>query len=321
VRAVGGTITRRQRHLPHVIAAARKRPQPEAAVAGPWREGMPSRERCPTPAPTASSGDVAARTTPIRGDQPTSRPDRSPVRRPGGGSPSARGRRWSSWRGPCPARRLGPGVARDSTSWPRPSEARAIWRRSRSDEATDGCGTDTVAAQGDACLISQGSVEWRGFGMAEPAKARPQAFSASRSGLEPRGRTWLSSAGDCRWTATPVRKPQRPVARGRPAYESARRQPALRPHGQRLLAALRRNQDARPARNRKPNTPCSGSTATGMGVIGLAGKPMATSSSCAAGEKSKTRSTARWNQPTSRRARLAGPGSPLNVAMRSGRSV
>jgi hypothetical protein len=100
-------------------------------------------------------------------------------------------------------RRPGPRLERDSTSWPRRSEARAIWRRSRSDGATDWCGTDTVAAQGDVCLTSQRSVEWRASGIAETSKARPQVFSASRSGLEPRAQTWLPSAGDCRWTTTP----------------------------------------------------------------------------------------------------------------------
>jgi hypothetical protein len=51
-------------------------------------------------------------------------------------------------------------------------------------------------------VFADHGVEWRASGIAETSKARPQAFTASRSGLEPRAQTWLPSAGDCRWTTT-----------------------------------------------------------------------------------------------------------------------
>jgi hypothetical protein len=80
-------------------------------------------------------------------------------------------------------RRPGPRLERDSTSWPRRSEARGTWRRSRSDGPTDWCSSDAVAAQGDFCVAWPRSVEWRASGVAGTSGQRPDALSASRSTL------------------------------------------------------------------------------------------------------------------------------------------
>jgi hypothetical protein len=76
----------------------------------------------------------------------------------------------ASSRGPgtrprVPVRRHGcqldPRLEFDSIWWPRPSEARGIWRRSRSGGQTERCGSGAFAGKGDVCLASERSIERR----------------------------------------------------------------------------------------------------------------------------------------------------------------
>jgi hypothetical protein len=54
---------------------------------------------------------------------------------------------------------LEPRLELDSIWWPRPSEARGTWRRSRSGGQTERCGSGAFAGKGDVCLASERSIE------------------------------------------------------------------------------------------------------------------------------------------------------------------
>jgi len=113
----------------------------------------------------------------------------------------------SRYRPTAPVRRhacqLDPRLELDSSWWPRPSEARGTWRRSRSGGPTERCGSGAVAGRGDVCLASERSIEWRASGISETSNPGPKAFSASRSDLVLRAQMSLLSIGECRWTTTP----------------------------------------------------------------------------------------------------------------------
>jgi hypothetical protein len=111
----------------------------------------------------------------------------------------------------APLRRHGcqpePRLELDSIWWPRPSEARGTWRRSRFDVETDCCGSAAFAGRGDVCLASERSIEWCASGISETSNPRPKALSASRSDLVLRARMPLFSVGECRWTTTAGHEP------------------------------------------------------------------------------------------------------------------
>src|ERR1019366_10561456 len=68
---------------------------------------------------------------------------------------------------------------------------------------TERCGSGASAGQGDVCLASERSIEWRASGTSETSNPRPKAFSASRFDLELGAQISLFSVGECRWTTTP----------------------------------------------------------------------------------------------------------------------
>jgi hypothetical protein len=150
----------------------------------------------------------------------------------------------ASSRGPdirptAPVRRHGcqldPRLELDSSWWPRPSEARGTWRRSRSGGPTERCGSGAFAGRSDVCLASERSIEWRASGISETSNPRPKAFSASRSDLVLRAQMSLFSVGECRWTTTPGLESGRMKRKGHTKLMSMSCRPLLRAHS---LAAV-----------------------------------------------------------------------------------
>jgi hypothetical protein len=81
----------------------------------------------------------------------------------------------------------------DSIWWPRPSEARSTWRRSRFDVETDCCGSGAFAGKDDVCLASLTRAHRRALCEVRLRIGWPNWFKAKGRRIGPT--SWRSSRG------------------------------------------------------------------------------------------------------------------------------